>query len=170
MRFLRYGLILAAALALHACSKPADTQRSANAAADQGAPADGSDPDSLARAAVESQRLPDPEGTLALGLAEAVRALPEWAPFYPGARLGLDSSTQGANSVQVGFTTTDSEDAVAQFYMKTMGAKGKPSDQPEDGVRSIEVASPDQTEITSVILSPGEGGGVSGIIRYEAPS
>lgn len=170
MRFFGHALMVGAALALSACGKPTKTEQSGGTRAESSVAGQGGDPDSLARATLAAQNLPDPEGKLALALAEAVRALPEWAPFYPGARLGLDSGAEGESVVQVGFTTTDSEEKVAAFYMNAMRVKGNPTDLPEDGVRSIEVASPDQSEITSVILSPAEGGGVSGIIRYERPS
>lgn len=167
MRVFGYALMVGAALALSACGKPAKTDRPEGTGVESGAVEQGSDPDSLARAALEAKNVQDPDGKAALALAEAVRALPEWAPFYPGARLGLDSGAEGERVVQVGFTTSDSEEKVAAFYMNAMRAKGNPTDLPEDGVRSIEVASPDQSEITSVILSPAEGGGVFGIIRYE---
>lgn len=169
MRVLGLGnaLTLAAVLALSACGKPAGSPQGAGEAS---AAEQSGDPDSLARAVLQAQNVPDPEGKLALSLAEAVRALPEWAPFYPGARLGLDSSAETEGMAQVSFTTNDPEEKVAAFYSNSMRAKGNPTDLPEDGIRSIEVASPDQSEITSVILSPAEGGGVSGIIRYEKPS
>ncbi len=164
-----YGLILALASMLCACGRAGDAQGNGHGVAvPAGAEAgQGIDPDGLARAAVAAQNVPDPDGKTALALAEAVRALPAWAPFYPGARLSLDSGAQSIHSVQVGFTTPDSDDKVAAFYMNSMRAKGDPTDLPEDGVRSIEVANGDQTEITSVILMPLEAGGTSGIIRYE---
>lgn len=165
------GPIMAVALAgmLSGCGQAGNAPgKGQSAAGASGAEAgQGIDPDGLARAAVAAQNLPDPDGKTALALAEAVRALPAWAPFYPGARLSLDSGAQSIHAVQVGFTTTDSDDKVAAFYMNSMRAKGDPTDLPEDGVRSIEVANGDQTEITSVILMPIEEGGTSGIIRYE---
>lgn len=169
MRGMGFWPVLAVMGVVAACGQPGDKQSPAGGQAGAAEPSvsgGGADPDALAREAVAAQRVPDPDGRVALALAEAVRALPAWAPFYPGARLSLDSGAESSNSVQVGFVTADSDDKVAGFYLKTMRAIGVPTDLPEDGIRSIEVANADQTEITSVILSPDDGGGVSGIISY----
>lgn len=125
------------------------------------------DADGLAKARIAESKTPDPKGELARKLADALRALPPWAPFYPGATLGFDSGREGAGNVQVGFLTRDSEDKVARFYVERFKARGRPSDQKEPGVRTIEVSNAKGDQITTVVLQPGEGGRVSGLIRHE---
>lgn len=133
-----------------------------------GAPAQAQvDADALAKARIAESKTPDPKGEVARKLADAVRALPPWAPFYPSASLGFDSGREGAGIVQVGFTTRDSEDKVARFYVERFKARGKPTDQKEPGVRTIEVSNAKGDQITTVVLQPGEGGRVSALIRHE---
>ena len=121
----------------------------------------------VAKAAIANSRLPDKDGRVEQGLVKALKALPPWAPFYPGALIGLDSGTDGPGSVQVGFSTADREDKVAQFYVERLRARGAPTDTKEPGVRTIEVSNAAQTQITTIVLMPRAGGGVSGTIRHE---
>lgn len=125
------------------------------------------DPQALAKAAVAESRLPDPGGKVVKQLAAAVMALPPWAPFYAGAKLGLDSNRDAPGTVQVSFSTRDSEETVARFYLERLSKRAKPDDLREPGVRTIEVSNAKGDQITSVILQPRAGGGVSGLIRHE---
>lgn len=125
------------------------------------------DADALAKARIAESKAPDPKGEVARKLADAVRALPPWAPFYPSAALGFDSGRDGPGNVQVGFTTRDSEDKVARFYLERFKTRGKPTDQKEPGVRTIEVSNAKGDQITTVVLQPGEGGRVAAVIRHE---
>lgn len=121
----------------------------------------------LAKTALQQSQLPDADGTLVRKLAEAVRALPTWAPFYPGAQLGMDSGREAPGQVQVGFLTRDTQEAVARFYLERLKVRGKPVDLREAGVRTLEVSNAAGDQITSVILQSRAGGGVSGTIRHE---
>lgn len=125
------------------------------------------DATALAKAAVARSTLPDPGGKIARSLADAVRALPPWAPFYPAAALGMDSSSRGPGMVQVGFATRDSPDQVAHFYVERFKVRAKPIELREHGVRTIEVSNAKGDQITSVILQPRSGGGVVGVIKHE---
>lgn len=164
----RFALAASIVIAVSACGegpKPA-------AKADADAPAaasneTASEADALARATIADMGLPDADGSVAEALAAAVSALPPWAPFYPGARLGADSATDGPGQVQVSFTTSDPEDKVASFYLKSFAQRGTPIDLKESGVRTIEVTSADGTQITSAILMPAEGGDVAVILKHE---
>lgn len=159
---------LSIAIAVSACGggpKPA-------AKADADAPAAASkeaasEADAIARATIADMGLPDPDGSVAEALAAAIRALPPWAPYYPGARLGADSGTDGPGEVQVSFTTNDPEDKVASFYLKSFGQRGTPIDLKESGVRTIEISSADGIQITSAILTPADGGDVAVILKHE---
>ena len=161
---LRIGLVLAALLAASCGPKPATTEPVKAEKVEPGSV----DPDALAEAALEASALPDPDGVQAKALAAAVRALPPWAPYYAGARLGLDSATDAPGSVQLSFTAADPEAKVAAFYLDRLKARGAPTDLQEPGVRTIEVANAAGDQITSVILRPADdGGGTSVILRHE---
>lgn len=159
---------LALAIGLSACGQStqsaADPGHTSSAAPSSGA---ANDADAIARAAVVEMRLPDPEGEVVKKLAEALRALPPWAPFYPGARLGLDSGSDAPGSVQISFTTPDPEDKVAAFYLQKLRPRGAPTDLKEAGVRTIEVSAADDAQITSVILSPADDGRVAVVLKHE---
>jgi hypothetical protein len=159
---------LAIVIGLSACGqaqKPAERSQAATSATPTGEAA--SDADAIARTTISAMQLPDPEGTVAVALSDALRALPPWAPLYPGARLGVDSATNGLGSVQISFTTKEPEDKVAAFYLQRFAQRGAPTDLKEAGVRTIEVASADDAQITSVILSPEDDGGLSVILQHE---
>jgi hypothetical protein len=127
------------------------------------------DATALAQAALVRNRLANTPGSdkTLRSLTAAVLALPPWAPFYPGALLGMDSGKDGPGVVQVGFTTTDSEAQVARFYMQRLQARGKPVDLKEGPMRTIEVSNAQGNQITTILLSPGSGGGTSGVIKHE---
>jgi hypothetical protein len=127
------------------------------------------DAEALARAAIAESKLPDPGGATLRKLAGAVRALPAWLPWYPGARLGLDSAPPDGGVLQLGFSSTDSEARLAAFYLERLRARGTPTDLREAGVRTIEVSNASGTQITSVILMPRAGGGVTGLLKHEGP-
>lgn len=125
------------------------------------------DPTAIAKAAIAHSRLPDKDGKAERTLVAALKALPPWAPFYPGALLGLDSGSDAPGTLQLGFSTADSEANVVAFYLQRLKARGTPTDLKERGVRTLEVSNSDQSQITSIILMPRGGGGVSGIIKHE---
>lgn len=153
-----------ATLALAACSPQGAAP---GAPAESKGAAAATDADQIAGATVAGSKLADADGAIAKSLVDALRALPPWAPFYPGARLGLDSSADGRGAVQVGFSTTDSPDKVAAFYLDAFKRRGPATDLVEPGVRTIEVANADGTQITTVIIQPGENGGASGVLKHE---
>jgi hypothetical protein len=124
------------------------------------------DPDALARAAVAEARLPDKDGHVAKRLAQVVRSLPPWLPFYPGASLTADSGSDAPGQLQVGFTTHDSEEQVLRFYQPKLKAHGTPTETRDSGLRILSVKGPGGS-VGSVILQPRSGGGVWGILKVD---